>query len=82
MKKITKQEVRDVIDSCFIAKYNKLFGDFLQRLSPITREQIRKNKELDELFDLFLDYILDSSQHLDYKQAKELESEVDKETVA
>lgn len=77
MKKVTKEDVRDVIDSCFIAKYNGLFGKYLQKLSPETREVIRKHRELDELFDLFLDYILDSSQHLDYKDAKEKEKELD-----
>ena len=77
MKKITKEEVLDVIDRCFITKYNNLFSSFLQKLSPNTRDLIRKNKELDELFDLFLDFILDSSQHLDYKQAKEAEKNID-----
>jgi len=77
LKKITKEEVLDVIDRCFITKYNNLFSSFLQKLSPNTRDLIRKNKELDELFDLFLDFILDSSQHLDYKQAKEAEKNID-----
>ena len=76
MKKITKEDVTDVIDRCFITKYNNLFSTFLQKLSPHTRDLIRKNKELDELFDMFLDFILDSSQHLDYKEAKEKESEL------
>ena len=77
MKNVTKEDVLDVIDRCFITRYNSLFSSFLQKLSPHTRDLIRKNKELDELFDLFLDFILDSSQHLDYKQAKEAEKNID-----
>ena len=76
MKKITKQDVENVVDDLFITKYSNLFSKFLQDLSPHTREIIRGNKELNEMFDLFLDFILDSSQHLDYKEAKEKESEL------
>ena len=78
MKKITKQDVESVVDDLFITKYSNLFSKYLQDLSPHTREIIRNNKELNEMFDLFLDFILDSSQHLDYKYAKEVESEVNK----
>lgn len=76
MKKITKEDVIDVIDSCFIAKYINLFNNYLQNLSPHTRDAIRKNKELDEMYDLFLDFIIDASQHLDYKIAKEAEKDI------
>lgn len=76
MKKITKEEVKDVVDNCFITKYCNLFNEYLQKLSPHTRDSIRKNKELDEMYDLFLDFILDASQHLDYKIAKEAEKEI------
>lgn len=72
-----KSDIKEIVDSCFIAKYNSLFSRFLQKLSPESRDIIRKNKELDELFDLFLDFILDSSQHLDYKSAKETEKNIE-----
>jgi len=69
-------DVKQEIDNCFIAKYSGLFSLFLERLSPQTRDIIRKNKELNDLFDLFLDFILDSSQHLDYKEAKKQEKNI------
>lgn len=77
MKKITKKDVQDVIDNCFITKYSSLFNNYLQKLSPNTREIIRKNNELNEMFDLFLDFTIDASQHLDYKQAKEIEKNIE-----
>ena len=77
MKKVTKEEVHDVVDSCFIAKYNGLFNKYIQDLSPETRETIRKHTDLDKLFDLFVDFIIDSSQHLDYKLAKAAEKDLD-----
>jgi len=67
----------DVVSRCFISKYYVLFSDYLQRISPHTRDQIRKNKELDELFDLFLDFIIDSSQHLDEQYIKKEEKNID-----
>lgn len=78
MKKITKEDVQDVVDNCFISKYSNLFHKFLLELSPESREIIRKNKELNNLFDLLLDYTIDASQHLDYKYAKEAIKENDK----
>lgn len=52
----------------FILQYNDKFTRYLQDLSPSTRELIRKNKDLDRLFDLVLDYTIDSSQKLDYME--------------
>ena len=77
MKKVTKEDVQDVIDNCFISKYSNLFHEYLLRVSPQTRDIIRKNKDLNELFDLLLDFTIDASQHLDYKQAKEAEKNID-----
>jgi len=77
LKKITKEEVQDVVDNCFITKYSNLFHKYLLELSPSTREIIRSNKDLNKLFDLLLDYTIDASQHLDYKQAKEAEKNID-----
>jgi len=77
LKDNVKQDTQRVLDSCLITRYNTYFTEYLQKLSPETREIIRKNKELDCLFDLFLDFILDTSQHLDYKNAKECEKNVE-----
>ena len=77
MKKILKEDVQSVIDSCFITRYSNLFHEYLLKLSPSTRDVIRKNKDLNELFDLLLDFTIDASQHLDYKQAKEAEKNID-----
>ena len=38
-----------------------------------TKHIIRNNKQLNELYDLFLDYIIDSSQLLDRMDARERE---------
>jgi len=70
-------DIKNILDNCFITKYSNLFHNYLLNLSPSTREQIRKNKELNELFDLLLDYTIDASQHLDYKEAKEKEKSID-----
>ena len=70
------RRVKEIIDSCFITKYSELFSGYLNKLTPQTRDLIRKNKELNELFDLFLDFCIDSSQHLDYLLAKEKEKEM------
>jgi len=78
LKKITKEDVQDVVDNCFISRYSNLFASYLRKLSPETRDIIRKNKELNNLFDLLLDYTIDASQHLDYKYAKEAIKENDK----
>jgi len=77
LKKITKEDVQDVVDNCFISKYSNLFHKYLLELSPSTRELIRSNKELNTLFDLLLDYTIDASQHLDYKLAKEASKDID-----
>lgn len=70
---LNQSTAQQILDNCFIAKYNNYFSEYLQNLSPETRELIRKNKDLNSLFDLFLDFILDSSQYLDYRDAKEQE---------
>ena len=77
MKKIAKEDVQDVVDNCFITKYSSLFHKYLLELSPSSREIIRNNKELNNLFDLLLDYTIDASQHLDYKQAREAAKNID-----
>lgn len=72
-----KKDVQEVIEHCFLSRYSNLFNNYLQNLSPTTRELIRSNKELNELFDLFLDFTIDASQHLDYINAKRTEKELE-----
>jgi hypothetical protein len=76
-----KKDIKDIVDSCFISKYSTLFNNYLQKLSPETRDIIRKNKELNDLFDLFLDYTIDASQHLDYLIAKESEKNLTEKNI-
>lgn len=52
-------------------QYSELFNKQLAGLSDSTKHIIRKNVELNSLYDLFLDFIIDSSQHLDYIEAKD-----------
>lgn len=77
MKKNIDQDVRGVIEGCLLSRYSNLFSKYLQGLSPSTREIIRHNKELNELYDLFLDFTIDASQHLDYIYAKKVEREIE-----
>lgn len=69
MKKDTKQDIKDITDGCLLVRYSGLFHKFLINLSPSTRDIIKNNKELNDLFDLMLDFTIDASQHIDYKQA-------------
>lgn len=66
-----KESLVSCADRMFILDYNQRFNKFLQNLDQPARELIRKHKPLDDLFDLVLDYILDSSQHLDYHDTKQ-----------
>ena len=50
----------------FILQYSEMFNRKLSSFSDSTKHIIRNNKELNDLYDLFLDFIIDSSQHLDY----------------
>jgi len=64
-----------ISDQFFISKYSAMFNEYLSRLDDNTKHIIRNNKQLNGLYDLFLDYIIDSNQHLDYKEAKKYEQE-------
>jgi hypothetical protein len=77
LKKNIEKEIKHTLDKCFVSHYSNLFNIYLQKLSPETRNLIRNNKELDRLFDLFLDFTIDSSQHIDYLNAKEAEKNID-----
>lgn len=60
------KEVAGTIDRLFISRYNALFNEYLNKVEPSTRELMRRNKELNELYDIILDFIIDSSHHLGY----------------
>jgi len=64
-------------DRMFIAQYADKFERHLTTLNDYTREIIRNNKQLNEFYDLFLDFILDSNQHLERKAAQERIQEVE-----
>lgn len=71
------QSIKASSDRLFICSYSTLFNSHLSKLDDSTKHLIRNNKQLNELYDLFLDFIIDSHQHLEYndiiKQAKEIE---------
>jgi hypothetical protein len=64
-------------DRMFIAQYADKFEQHLAMLNDYTRGIIRNNKQLNEFYDLFLDFILDSNQHLERKAAQERTQEVE-----
>ena len=64
---------KEIKDEFLINEYNVKFNKMLHSLSDPTKKIIRNSKELNDLYDLFLDFIIDSSQHLDYKEAKRQE---------
>ena len=67
----TTEPIKSVTNRLFILQYSELFNKQLAGLSDSTKHIIRKNVELNSLYDLFLDFIIDSSQHLDYTEAKD-----------
>jgi hypothetical protein len=73
----TIEPIKSLTNRLFILQYSELFNKQLAGLSDSTKHIIRKNVELNSLYDLFLDFIIDSSQHLDYTEAKALEKVVD-----
>lgn len=60
------KEIEGTIDRLFISRYNALFNEYLNKVEPSTRELVRQRKELNELYDVILDFIIDSSHHLGY----------------
>jgi hypothetical protein len=65
MNKYAK-EIESTVDRLFISQYNALFNEYLNKVEPSTRELVRRNKELNALYDVILDFIIDSSHHLGY----------------
>jgi len=73
MSEVTKEhkEIHQLTDRLFISQYQALFNKYLSQLDDNTKHIIRNNRQLNSLYDLFLDFIIDSSQHLDYINARE-----------
>jgi hypothetical protein len=71
------KELKNMTSRLFITRYSELFNKQLASLNDSSKHIIRKNKQLNELYDLFLDFIIDSSQHLDYTTAKEQEENME-----
>lgn len=64
-------------DRYFILSYSNKFERYLNELDDLTKSLIRKNAKLNELYDLFLDYIIDSNKHLELIDAKNAVKEID-----
>lgn len=65
-----------VLSKLFITKYSEMFYNQLNNISSNTKLVIHNNKELDQLYDLFLDFIIDSRQYLDYNKNYESSNRV------
>lgn len=52
-------------DPFLLLNYNVKFYKFLHELDDSTKHIIRNNKQLNEMYDLFLDFVIDSSTFLD-----------------
>jgi hypothetical protein len=70
---ISEDSLTNISHRLFLSHYNALFNKKINSINNDTRHIIRHNKQLNELYDLFLDFIIDSSQHLDYHDAKKQE---------
>jgi len=55
----------------FINKYSVLFDRQLSELDDTTKHIIKNNKQLNAMYDLFLDFIIDSNRQMDYNSIKE-----------
>jgi hypothetical protein len=68
---LKKQDVKTVVDRYLLTLYADKFERLLNSVDSTTRDMIRKNKQLNEFYDLFLDFILDVNQHLEKSNAQE-----------
>ena len=64
-------------DRLFIAQQADKFERYLASIDDSTRDIIRKNEHLNNFYDLFLDFILDSNQHLERNDSQEYTSKTD-----
>lgn len=72
-----KSFTKKLTDRAFLTEYNVLFFKFLNSLDDSTKHLIKNSKQLNEMYDLFLDFIIDSSQLLDIEEAKDSLKELD-----
>ena len=70
------EDLKNISTRLFLLQHIEKFNKYLAGLDNTSKHIIRNNKQLNELYDLFLDFIIDSSQHLDYIEAKEKENEL------
>lgn len=70
------EDLKNITTRLFLLQHIEKFNKHLTGLDNISKHIIRNNKQLNELYDLFLDFIIDGSQHLDYVEAKEKENEL------
>jgi len=73
-----KKDSLEITNRFFITTQADKFERHLKKMDESTRHLIRHNKELNELYDLFLDFIIDSNQHLDSldNKIKELDTSI------
>lgn len=64
-------------DRYFILSYSNKFERYLNELDDSTKQIIRKNNKLNDLYDLFLDFIIDSNKHLELIDTKERVKEIE-----
>jgi hypothetical protein len=66
-----KKELVNVSTRFFINEQQQKFQKFLASLDDVSKHIIKNNKQLNEMYDLFLDFIIDSNNILDYIDSKE-----------
>ena len=57
-------EIKNLNDRIIIETFNSKFNNLLNKFDDSTKHIIRNNKSLNEMYDLFLDFILDTSTYL------------------
>lgn len=67
----------DVALRVFLTEHSDKFQRYLAKLDNNTKHIIRNNKQLNELYDLFLDYIIDSAKILDDIEFKNIKKDLD-----
>jgi len=77
MHSTTLNSASETSNKLFIARYSIIFNEYLIKLNDSTKHLIRNNAQLNELYDLFLDFIIDSNQHLEYNEIKKQTSEIE-----
>jgi len=59
------KELKNITTNLFVADYNIKFYKALNSIDESTKHIIQHNKQLNDLYDIFLDFIIDSSRLLD-----------------